>query len=86
MKEADVFYARSCFDRRSARERRGRWWRILFKSRMSFARRSGTDRRQSSEKRTNWERISRWSSAPVVQPGIYQYFYGLNDVTGPHLY
>lgn len=66
---------RSFLDRRSTKDRRDRWWRVfLRRAKMMDERRSLTDRRMIPEKRSEWERISKWSSAPKLQPYRFPYF------------
>lgn len=76
------FYKRSCFDRRSTSDRRGRWqW--FFKNRKTTAdKRASDERRVLSEKRVGWERISKWSSTPYVNPYRYPYIYGVSNFGG----
>lgn len=73
---------RTYVDRRSIRDRRGRWWRFIKKTKGADLRHAGSERRCSSEKRQDWERISKWSSAPLLKPYRYPYLHGLSNVSG----
>ena len=83
MKNATHIPRRSCFDRRSTNDRRGRWWNFFKKSNKSENHRTDHERRKLPEKRCDWERISKWSSAPKVHKYRYPY---IHDLSGTREY
>ncbi len=79
MKNVTNLHRRSCFDRRSTSNRRGKWWRFFRKPNKSENHRVADERRLLDEKRYDWERISKWSSAPIVHRYRYLYIHELSN-------
>ncbi len=82
MKNFKNLHKRSCYDRRSVNDRRDRWWRFLKKIKVDVNRRMPNERRKKVERRLGWERISKWCSAPFVNPYQSPYRHGLSYYDG----
>ncbi len=82
MKDVNNMRKRSWYDRRSSSGRRGRWWTFFFRSKVSENKRLQDDRRELPEKRCDWERISKWSSAPKINPYRYPYLQSGDHISG----
>lgn len=82
MKSMNRFHRRSCYDRRSINDRRGRWWRVFRRKKAFAANRTENERRITEELRSSWERIGKWCSAPKIHPYRDPFLTGVDGAGG----